>query len=273
MKGIKRIWIWVRNILIVLFISSVLAVVAYKFIPVYYTPLMFIRLFEQFQEGKPRKLDHTWVPVSRIAQPLVQAVVASEDNLFLDHNGFDLEQIRKAREEAEKGKRIRGASTISQQTAKNVFLWPGKSYFRKGIEVYFTLLIEWIWGKERIMEVYLNSIEMGDGIYGAEAVAQAYFKKPAKDLTNREAALIAASLPNPRKFDSGKPSPYLLKRQAKIISLMGKLLKINIGYEGNGPQEKSGKVKKRKKWRAMLTLKRIRNTENEKFYIPGSRPY
>lgn len=273
MKGVKRIWIWGRNILIFLFISSVLAVVAYKFIPVYYTPLMFIRLFEQFQEGKPRKLEHTWVPVSRIAQPLVQAVVASEDNLFLDHSGFDLEQIRKAREEAEKGKRIRGASTISQQTAKNVFLWPGKSYFRKGIEVYFTLLIEWIWGKERIMEVYLNSIEMGDGIYGAEAVAQAHFKKPAKDLTKQEAALIAASLPNPRKFNSGKPSPYLLKRQAKIISLMGKLLKINIGYEANEPEEKSGKVKKRKKWRAALDLKRIRSIQHEKFYISGFRPY
>ena len=224
MPIIKRILIWCRNILIFLFISSILAVVAYKFIPVYYTPLMLTRLYDQHKAGKPFKLDHTWVPLSEIAQPLVQAVVASEDNLFLDHNGFDIEQIQKARDEAEKGKRVRGASTISQQTAKNVFLLPTKSYIRKGIEAYFTLLIEWIWGKERIMEVYLNSIEMGDGIYGAEAVAQAHFKKPAARLSAGEAALIAASLPNPRKFNSGKPSPYMLKRQGQILSLMGNLI-------------------------------------------------
>lgn len=254
MHILKRILIWCRNILIFLFISSLLVVVAYKYIPVYYTPLMFIRLFEQFQDGKPFKLDHTWVPVSKIVQPLAQAVVASEDNLFLDHHGFDLEQIQKARTEAERGKRVRGASTITQQTAKNVFLWPGKSYLRKGMEAYFTLLIEWIWGKERIMEVYLNSIEMGDGIYGAQAVANAHFGKPAFKLTRSEAALIAASLPNPRKFNSGKPSPYLLKRQTKILSLMGKLLKIEIGYGAGDldPDTSKGKTKKRKKWRAFL---------------------
>lgn len=254
MHILKKILIWTRNILIGLFISSLLAVVVYKFVPVYYTPLMFIRLFEQFQEGKSFKLDHKWVPMNEIAQPLAQAVVASEDNLFLDHHGFDMEQIQKARTEAERGKRVRGASTISQQTAKNVFLWPGKSYLRKGIEAYFTLLIEWIWGKERIMEVYLNSIEMGDGIYGAEAVARAHFKKPAYKLTRAESALIAASLPNPRRFNSGKPSPYLLKRQAKIVSLMGKLLKIEMGHDAGDPDpgKDSGTTKKRKKWRASL---------------------
>ena len=178
--------------------------------------------------------------------------VASEDNLFLDHNGFDIEQIQKARDEAEKGKRVRGASTISQQTAKNVFLLPTKSYIRKGIEAYFTLLIEWIWGKERIMEVYLNSIEMGDGVYGAEAVAQAHFKKPAARLSAGEAALIAASLPNPRKFNSGKPSPYMLKRQGQILSLMGKLIKIQMGHGAGEIENKDGKIKKRKKWRASL---------------------
>lgn len=250
---LKRILIGCRNIFLFLFISSLLMVVVYKYIPVYYTPLMFIRVFEQFQDGKKMKLDHTWVPLDKIAQPLVQAVVASEDNLFLDHNGFDLEQIHKARTEAEKGKRVRGASTISQQTAKNVFLWPGKTYIRKGIEVYFTLLIEWIWGKERIMEVYLNSIEMGDGLYGAEAVAQAHFRKPAYKLTKSEAALIAATLPNPRKFNSGKPSPYMLKRQAKIMSLMGKLIKIEFGYGTGDSDTDTGKVKKRKQWRASST--------------------
>ncbi|SEG24696.1 monofunctional biosynthetic peptidoglycan transglycosylase [Parabacteroides chinchillae] len=250
MRIVKRILIWCRNILIFLFLSSILAVVAYKYIPVYYTPLMFIRLYDQFHDGKKMKLDHKWVSLSEIAQPLVQAVVASEDNLFLDHHGFDIEQIQKARTDAEKGKRLRGASTISQQTAKNVFLWPGKTYIRKAIEAYFTVLIEWIWGKERIMEVYLNSIEMGDGIYGAEAVAQAHFHKKASKLTKGEAALIAASLPNPRKFNSGKPSPYMLKRQTKIMSLMGKLLKIEMGYGAGEQNIDTGKIKKRKKWRA-----------------------
>lgn len=251
---LKKTLIWGRNIILFLFASSILAVVAYKFVPVYYTPLMFVRLFDQFQEGKTLKLEHKWVPISQIAQPLVQAVVASEDNLFLDHNGFDIDQIQKAREEAEKGKRVRGASTISQQTAKNVFLWQGKSYFRKALEAYFTLLIEWVWGKERIMEVYLNSIEMGDGIYGAEAVAKAHFNKPAYKLTSGEAALIAASLPNPIRFNSGKPSPYMLKRQGKILSLMGKLIKIEMGYGAGNPDPDSdnGKIKKRKKWRADL---------------------
>lgn len=254
----KRIVIWGRNLLIGLFVSSLLVVVVYKFIPVYYTPLMVIRTVEQFREGKKLKLAHRWVPLDKIAQPLVQAVVASEDNLFLDHNGFDLEQIQKARSEAEKGGRVRGASTISQQTAKNVFLWPGKSYIRKGIEAYFTLLIEWIWGKERIMEVYLNSIEMGDGIYGAQAVAQAHFQKDAYQLDKNEAALIAASLPNPRKFDSGHPSPYMLKRQAKIVSLMGKLMRIEMGYGAGKAPEGTGKVKKRKKWRASAGISSFR---------------
>lgn len=252
MKIVKRIIVWIRNILIFLFISSILAVVAYKFVPVYYTPLMFIRLYEQFQDGEKLKLEHKWVPLDKIAQPLVQAVIASEDNLFTEHNGFDLDQIQKARKDAEKGKRLRGASTISQQTAKNVFLWPGRSFIRKGLEAYFTLLIEWIWGKERIMEVYLNSIEMGKGIYGAEAVAKAHFKKEAWQLTKGEAALIAASLPNPIRFNSGKPSPYMLKRQAKIISLMGKLIKVEMGYDAKTNDPNKGKVKKRNKWRASI---------------------
>lgn len=251
--------IWSRNILLFLFLSSILLVFAYKFIPVYYTPLMFIRLYEQVRDGKSLKLDHTWVPLSEIAQVLPQAVVASEDNLFLDHNGFDIQQIQKARKEAVRGKRVRGASTITQQTAKNVFLWPGKSYIRKGIEAYFTVLIEWVWGKERIMEVYLNSIEMGDGIYGAEAIAKTNFKKSARQLTRSNAALIAATLPNPRRFNSAKPSPYMLKRQHKIQSLMGKLIKIEMGY-GAGKTDGDSKPKKRKKWRAdaNVEIKNIR---------------
>jgi monofunctional biosynthetic peptidoglycan transglycosylase len=228
-KLFKRIFAWCRNIILFLFLSSILVVFILKYVPVYYTPLMVIRVFEQPE--KEKKLQHKWVPVSKIAQPLIQAVVASEDNRFMEHHGFDMEQIEKALHEAEAGKRVRGASTISQQTAKNVFLWPEKTYVRKGFEVYFTVLIELFWSKERIMEVYLNSIEMGDGIYGAEAVAEAHFRKHAYELTKGEAALIAATLPNPRRFNSGRPSDYMLKRQYQIMSLMDKLLKIDMGYE------------------------------------------
>ncbi len=249
---VRRCFIWIRNILLFLFCSSLLAVVVYKYVPVYYTPLMFIRLYEQVRDGDEKKIDHTWVPLSQIAQPLVQAVVASEDNLFLEHDGFDMVQIQKAMEEAEKGIRVRGGSTISQQTAKNVFLWPGKNYIRKGLEAYFTLLIEWIWGKERIMEVYLNSIEMGKGIYGAEAVSRAHFKKHAFLLTRQEAALIAATLPNPIRFNSAHPSPYILKRQGQILSLMGKLLKIDMGFSDTEKDKQPESTKKRKKWRALL---------------------
>lgn len=250
MKLFKRILIWIRNILLAMFVLSLLAVAVYRFVPVYYTPLMFIKLYDQAKEGKKLKLNHHWVPLDSISQSLVQAVVASEDNLFLDHNGFDFTQIQKAREAAEKGKRLRGASTISQQTAKNVFLCPHRSFIRKGLEAYFTVLIEWIWGKKRIMEVYLNSIEMGDGIYGAEAVAQAHFGKKAAQLTPAESALIAASLPNPVRFNSAKPSAYMRKRQAKIISLMGKLIKIDMGYDPVKVIKYNRKKKKKDKWNA-----------------------
>ena len=245
----------IRNLLIFFFISTLLAVVVYRFVPVSFTPLMGIRLYEQWRADKPLRLEHEWVPLSQISRHLPQAVVASEDNLFMDHNGFDIEQIQQARREAERGKRVRGASTISQQTAKNVFLWPGKSYLRKGLEAYFTLLIEWIWGKERIMEVYLNSIEMGEGIYGAQAVAKAHFQKEASALTKAEAALIAATLPNPRRFNSAKPSDYMRKRQAKIQSLMDKLLQLPFGYGADDYKSPTkGTVKKRKKWRADLAM-------------------
>ena len=148
------------------------------------------------------------------------AVIASEDNRFATHNGFDFIEIKKAMKENEKRKKKRGASTISQQTAKNVFLWPQSSWVRKGFEVYFTFLIELFWSKERIMEVYLNSIEMGNGIYGAQAAAKYKFHTTATKLTKAQCALIAATLPNPIRFDSAKPSPYILKRQKQILRLM-----------------------------------------------------
>ena len=222
---IKWIGRWVRNILIFFFVSTIIMVVALKYVPVYLTPLMLSRCVEQVMGGDFPTLKHEWVPLDKMSHNAPQAVMASEDNLFLQHNGFDFEQIYQARLEAMKGKRERGASTITQQTAKNVFLWHGHSWVRKGLEAYFTVLIEFIWGKERIMEVYLNSIETGNGIYGIEAVAQLHFGKSAKDLSKREAALIAATLPNPRKRNSAQPTPYLIKRRNQIVDLMGKIEK------------------------------------------------
>lgn len=202
--------------------STILAVVALRFIPVYFTPLMFIRLGEQISDGEEIKLRHRWVPLEEMSPSLPVAVMASEDSRFLMHHGFDFEAIEHAakRNLGGKNKRRLGASTISQQTAKNVFLWPGRTWVRKGFEAYFTFLIEMMWSKQRIMEVYLNSIEMGDGIYGADAVAEWHFGCRAKDLSRSQCALIAATLPNPRKFDSSNPSPYMLKRQKKIMHEM-----------------------------------------------------
>lgn len=209
--------------LIIFFSTSMLAVIIYKWVPVPYTPLMFIRNVEQKMDGKPTRTEHTWVSIEEISPDLPLAVWASEDQNFFKHNGFDFEAIADAYKEAQNGGRQRGASTISQQTAKNVFLWPHASWVRKGLEAYFTLLIELFWSKERIMEVYLNSIEMGDGIYGAEAVAKMHFGTSAKNLSRQQCALIAASLPNPIKFNSAKPSPYMYKRQKKILKEMKNL--------------------------------------------------
>ena len=219
LNKIKKILKWV---VVVFFGSTILSVVALRFIPVYFTPLMFIRLGEQIAKGEEMKMRHSWVPLDEIAPSLPLAVMASEDARFLEHHGFDFNAIEKAakRNMSNKNKRKLGASTISQQTAKNVFLWPGRTWVRKGFEVYFTALIEMMWSKERIMEVYLNSIEMGDGIYGAEAVAQRHFHCSAKDLSKAECAMIAVSLPNPRKFDSAHPSSYMRKRQARILHEM-----------------------------------------------------
>lgn len=225
------IWNIIKKILILFFGSTILAVVLYRYVPVYITPLMVIRLVEQNNAEKDFSLNHKWVPISEINQNMVQAVVASEDNLFMSHHGFDFDQIKKAIDEAKQGKRNRGASTISQQTAKNVFLWNGGGYVRKGLEAYFTMLIELLWSKERIMEIYLNSIEMGDGIYGTEAIAQENFGKKASRLTRNESALIAATLPNPLRFNSAKPSAYIQKRQRQILRLMSQIEQVPIGCQ------------------------------------------
>ena len=219
MKTLRKI---IRWILTIFFASTILVVVAYRFIPVWFTPLMFIRCAQQMSEGKEIKLSHHWVSMDYISPSMPVAVMASEDAKFLKHHGFDYEAIEHAakRNKEHPEKRKLGASTISQQTAKNVFLWPGRSWVRKGFEVYFTSLIELLWPKERIMEVYLNSIEMGEGIYGVDAVAEAHFSTDALHLSKAQCALIAATLPNPRKFSSKHPSPYMLKRQARILREM-----------------------------------------------------
>lgn len=200
--------------------STILVTVMYRFVPVYYTPLMFIRCFQQIGEGESMKLHHHWVPMSEISPHMPVAVMASEDQRFLLHHGFDYQAIEKAALHNLEGKKKHGASTISQQTAKNVFLWPGRSWVRKGFEAYFTVLIEFMWSKQRIMEVYLNSIEMGDGIYGVDAVAADNFATDAADLSRSQCALIAATLPNPRKFSSKDPGPYMLKRRSQIEQQM-----------------------------------------------------
>lgn len=194
---------------------SVVGVLYYRVAPVNYTPLMAIRAVESLCHGELPKCHHEWVPIDSMSRYLPVAVMASEDQLFMEHNGFDFNAIGQAIEERESGRRYRGGSTISQQTAKNVYLWPG-GWIRKGLEAWMTFLMELTWPKERIMECYLNSIEMGDGIFGAEAVAQEHFGCHAYELTRSDCALIAATLPNPHRFSSLHPSPYMRKRQAQI---------------------------------------------------------
>lgn len=198
------------------FVTTIFSVIIYKYVPVYVTPLMVIRAVSSSES-----IHHEWISLEKMPKDMVKAVIASEDAHFLSHNGFDFKAIKQAIEHNKKNNKTkRGASTISQQTAKNVFLWPSRSWLRKGLEAYFTVLIELFWDKQRIIEVYLNSIEMGDGIFGIAAVADKHFDKEPEKLTKRQCALIAATLPNPIKFNSAAPSPYMRKRQRVILREM-----------------------------------------------------
>ena len=216
----KRWLKWPIRLILFFFISTILTVVVLKWVPVYFTPLMFIRCAEQKIAGKPFSLHQTWLSENELPASVKLAVVCSEDQLFFNHHGFDLEAIDKAIDFNKQHKRKRGASTISQQTAKNVFLWPGRSFIRKGFEVYFTLLIEWIWGKDRILTVYLNVIEVGDGHYGVASAAKDYFHVTPSRVSNAQAALLAAVLPNPRKFSIVSPSAYIVTRRNWILEQM-----------------------------------------------------
>jgi len=228
MKVLKRIFKWVLYLILAFIVITTLCAFLYKFVNPPITPLMIMRLAEQNFSGQAMKMKKVWVPIDSISPSLQLAVVASEDNRFLEHHGFDLEAIDKAQEynKQHSGKKIRGGSTISQQTAKNVFLWPQRSWLRKGLETYFTFLIELSWSKKRIMEVYLNVIETGKGIYGAEAASNTYFNKHAIGLSRSESALLAAILPNPQKWDPRFPTRYLQSRQEWILWNMANIGKL-----------------------------------------------
>ena len=220
---LRRIGLMVGKVLLWFLAISTLWVLAYRFINPPITLLMIQRSVEGKSNDNNKKVKRKWVKFEDISDNMKRAAVAAEDQLFLQHIGFDMKAIEKAFENNSKGKKIKGGSTISQQTAKNVFLWPGRSYVRKAFEAYFTLLIEILWSKERILEVYLNVIEMGDGIYGAEAAAQTYYGKSCTNLKRGEAALIVACFPNPRRWTPKKPTAYILKRQYLIMRNMKRL--------------------------------------------------
>jgi len=226
---VKKISKGVLYIFLAFIVTSTFCALVYRFVNPPITPLMVIRLAEQNFSGQALKMKKSWEPLDSISAALQLAVVASEDNRFLEHHGFDMDAIDKAKEynDMHGGRKFRGASTISQQTAKNVFLWPQRSWLRKGLEVYFTFLIELIWGKKRIMEVYLNVIETGKGIYGAEAASATYFNKHAISLSRSESAMIAALLPNPQKWDPRFPTPYLRSRQDWILWNMDNIGKLD----------------------------------------------
>jgi len=210
-------------------VSTLFSVIILRFVPPLATPLMIIRCGEQIWNGKSLKLKKDWVSFDEISPNLKRAVVASEDQRFMEHHGFDFDAIKKAMQYNKKGrKKVVGASTISQQVAKNVFLWPSRSWLRKGFEVYFTVLIEIFWSKERILEVYLNIVELGNGVYGAEAASQYYFNINAKKLSKDQAALLAAILPNPLKWSPAKPSMYILKRRNWIRQNMARMGKVEF---------------------------------------------
>lgn len=204
---------------------SVLLVIIFKWLPVAWTPLMF---FREMGNDIPAKtpIKHEWISANEIPPNMELAVVCTEDQRFLTHHGFDWESIQLAIDQADEGKRSRGASTISQQTAKNVFLWPSSTFIRKGAEVWYTFLIECFWSKERILEVYLNSIEFGPGIYGVQAASKHFFSKPAKEMSATQCARLAVVLPNPLRYDAGHPGDYVKRHQAWALKQMA-----NYGYD------------------------------------------
>lgn len=211
-RGRRRVVTIVLAVLVLFPIAGVLVVAV---VP----PPPTILMLRQALRGEG--LDYRWRGLNRISSNLVDAAIAAEDARFCSHHGFDMDAIQKALDHNAEGGRIRGGSTITQQTAKNVFLWPGRDWVRKGFEAGYTVLIETVWSKRRIMEVYLNVVEWAPGVYGAQAAAQHWFGKDAADLTRREAARLAAILPAPRRYKAAAPGPYVRRRAARIQAAMG----------------------------------------------------
>lgn len=222
--GLRQVKLLFIKLLFTLFLLSIAWVLLYRWVA---PPATLHMVKRRAEAGKAEKADptitYTFVSLEEMSPQLPLAVVASEDQLFLQHHGFDFQAIQDAFKRNRKSSRIRGGSTISQQVAKNVFLWHGRSYLRKAVEAYFTVLIEVLWGKERILEVYLNIAEMGDGVFGVEAASQKYFHKPAKALGRQESALLAAVLPNPIKYSAKNPSSYVRTRRRRIARAMNNL--------------------------------------------------
>ena len=213
----RALWRWSWRLAVAFVALSIAFVLVFRFAPVPYSAFMLERQMDAWGGGERGfRLRQTWTPIDNVSPELPIALVAAEDQKFPLHHGFDVEAIRDALEDAEDGERLRGASTISQQTAKNLFLWSGRSFLRKGAEAYFTVLIEALWPKRRILEVYLNIAEFGDGVYGAAAASHAFFGKSPGALNARESALLAALLPNPKRYRADKPSGYVLRRAAWI---------------------------------------------------------
>lgn len=204
---------------------SLIWVFILKYSPLPITPVMIINIFADIFDTGLIGINREWVNYSEISPNFFRALMSAEDGRFMRHNGFDWDAIRNAQRynEAHKGKKKRGASTISMQTSKNVFLWHSRNYVRKAFEVYFTVLIEDVWGKKRILEMYANAVEFGDGLYGVEAASQRYFGKSASSIDRREAALLVAVLPNPHRWTPDKPTDYIMKRVAFIEGRMGGL--------------------------------------------------
>lgn len=210
------------------FVFSVTLTLVYRFVNPPGTMLMLKMAGSKHPDGRKYGIHKSWVKLEDISPNMVLAVVASEDNRFLEHHGFDLKAMRESWEDYRSGKRLRGGSTISMQTAKNVFLWPGRNWLRKGFEAYYTILIELLWGKKRIMEVYLNVIETGRGIYGVEAAAQHYYGRSATKLSRAQSAMIAAILPAPRRRSPQRPTAFLAKRQQWIMWNMNNIERVDF---------------------------------------------
>jgi monofunctional biosynthetic peptidoglycan transglycosylase len=212
---------WFTTAILAVALGSIALVAAFRWVPVPVTSFMLNERFADTGAANPLRQRHVWVPWNRISRNAAVAVIASEDQKFLLHDGFDFDAIGKAVSDAQRGRRLRGASTISQQVAKNLFLWPGQNWVRKGLEVWFTVWIEFLWPKQRILEVYLNSAQFGRGVWGVEAASRAYFGKDAAHLTRADAALLAAVLPSPTRYRVVNPGPFVRDRQQWILRQMG----------------------------------------------------